>query len=153
LKLLAEKFGIKQALAAAAGDIACGEPPPGKTAWDVDVAPIAHGQKPRRLLLARAAVSTSGDLEQFVVIGGIRYSHIVDPKTGLGITGRRSVTVIAPRGVTADSLTKAVMLMPRDKALGLVERTPAAAAYIVIVGAKEKLEITATKRFKEHAAQ
>ena len=113
----------------------------------MDIAPIAKGQKPRRLDLANAAVSTSGDLEQFVVIGGVRYSHIVDPKTGLGITGRRSVTVIARRGVTADSLTKAVMLMPRDKALALVERTPAAAAYMVIVGKDERLETIASKRF------
>ncbi|HEY2909476.1 MAG TPA: FAD:protein FMN transferase [Gemmataceae bacterium] len=147
LNLLAEKYGIKQALVAAAGDIACGDPPPEKTAWDVDIAAFAKGQKPRRLHLANAAVSTSGDLEQFVVIGGVRYSHIVDPKTGLGITGRRSVTVIARRGVTADSLTKAVMLMPRDKALTLVERTPAAAAYIVIVGKDERLETIASKRF------
>lgn len=151
LKLLAEKYGIKEALVAAAGDIACGNPPPDKTAWDVDIAPIAKGQKPRRLHLANAAVSTSGDLEQFVVIGGVRYSHIVDPKTGLGITGRRSVTVIARRGVTADSLTKAVMLMPRDKALALVERTPAAAAYIVIVGKDERLKTSASKRFAGYA--
>jgi len=149
LRLLREKFGIKAALVAAAGDITCGDPPPDKDAWTVDIAPIAKGQKPRSLKLANAAVSTSGDLEQFVEIGGVRYSHIVDPKTGLGITGRRSVTVIAKHGVTADSMTKAVMLMPREKALDLVERTPGAAAYTVIVGKDGKLETTQTKRFAE----
>jgi thiamine biosynthesis lipoprotein len=148
LKLLREKFGIKQALLAAAGDITCGDPPPDKEAWLVDIAPIAKGQKPRTLKLANAAVSTSGDLEQFVEIGGVRYSHIVDPKTGLGITGRRSVTVIARQGVTADSMTKAVMLMPREKALALVDATPGAAAYIVVVGKGDKLETTASKRFE-----
>ena len=151
LQLLREKFGIKQALVAAAGDITCGEPPPEKEFWTVDIAPIAKGQKPRGLKLANAAVSTSGDLEQFVEIGGVRYSHIVDPKTGLGITGRRSVTVIAKRGVTADSMTKAVMLMPREKALELVERTEGAAAYIVIVGKDEKLEMVESKRFAAFA--
>jgi thiamine biosynthesis lipoprotein ApbE len=58
------------------------------------------------LNLANAVVSTSGNLEQFVVINGVRYSHMVDPKTGLGLTGQRSVTVIAPKGITADSMTK-----------------------------------------------
>ncbi len=148
LKLLLDKFGIKCALVAAAGDITCGDPPPDKDAWSVDIAPIAKGQKPRHLKLANAAVSTSGDLEQFVVIGGVRYSHIVNPKTGLGITGRRSVTVIARRGVTADSMTKAVMLMPREKALALVEKTPGAAAYIAIVGENEAVTTTQTKRFE-----
>ena len=103
LKVLREKFGITSALVAASGDIACGDPPPGKDAWLVDIAPLARNQKPRRLHLANAAVSTSGDLEQFVVINGVRYSHVLDPRTGLGLTGRNSVTVIAPNGITADS--------------------------------------------------
>ena len=130
LRLLREQFGLPHALVAAWGDIACGEPPPGETAWRVQIAPIAASQKPRWLRLARAAVSTSGDLEQFVVINGVRYSHIVDPRTGLGLTGRRSVTVIAPRGIDADSLTKAVSILPPDQAMQLIADTPAAAAYL-----------------------
>jgi FAD:protein FMN transferase len=147
LKLLREKFDISRALIAAAGDIACGDPPPGREAWTVDIAPIAKSQKPRRLNLARAAVSTSGDLEQFVVIGGVRYSHVLDPRTGQGLTGRRSVTVIAPRGIDADSMTKAVSVLPRDAALKLVEDTPGAAAYLVTVEKDEKPIIVASKRF------
>ena len=45
-----------------------------RTSGPIDIAPIAKSQKPRTLRLANAAVSTSGDLEQFVVIGGVRYS-------------------------------------------------------------------------------
>jgi thiamine biosynthesis lipoprotein len=153
LKLLREKHGITRALVAASGDIACGDPPPDKDGWMVDIAPIAKGQKPRTLKLANAAVSTSGDLEQFVVINGVRYSHIVDPRTGLGLTGRRSVTVIAKQGITADSTTKAVMLLPPAKGLALVEAKDGAAAYIVIVGTDEKLEITASKRFEAYLAK
>jgi FAD:protein FMN transferase len=149
LKLLREKFHINQALVAAAGDITCGDPPPDQAAWTVDIAPIAKGQKPRSLKLTNVAVSTSGDLEQFVEIGGVRYSHIVDPKTGLGLTGRRSVTVIGKQGITADSFTKAVMLMPREKAMELIERTPGAAAMIAIVGKGELVETTQSKRFGE----
>jgi thiamine biosynthesis lipoprotein len=130
LRLLREQFGLPHALVAAWGDIACGEPPPGETAWRVQIAPITASQKPRWLRLARAAVSTSGDLEQFVVINGVRYSHIVDPRTGLGLSGRRSVTVIAPRGIDADSLTKAVSILPPAQAMQLIADTPAAAAYL-----------------------
>jgi thiamine biosynthesis lipoprotein len=153
LKLLRAKFGVTRALVAAAGDITCGDPPPGKDAWVVDIAPIARGQKPRTLKLVNAAVSTSGDLEQFVEINGVRYSHIVDPRTGLGVTGRQSVTVIAPKGVQADSMTKAVMLMPPGKGLALVEATEGAAAYVVVVGADERLVITASERFDRYAVR
>ena len=147
LKLLRDKFGIKQALVAASGDIACGDPPPGEVGWKVDIAPVAKSQKPRTLTLANAAVSTSGDLEQFVEISGVRYSHVLDPKTGLGLTGRRSVTVIAPNGITADSMTKAVSVLPPERALALVEDTPGAATYIVVLDKDEKPVATASKRF------
>lgn len=147
LKLLQEKHGIRHALVAAGGDITCGDPPPGKDAWAVDIAPIAKGQKPRHLKLANASVSTSGDIEQFVEIGGVRYSHIVDPRTGLGLTGRRSVTVIATTGVVADSMTKAVMLTPPEKGLKLVEATAGAAAYLVEVGPGEKPVSRQSERF------
>ncbi|MBX9585212.1 MAG: FAD:protein FMN transferase [Gemmataceae bacterium] len=147
LKLLREKHGITRALVAAAGDITCGDPPPGRDYWAVDIAPIAKGQKPRPLRLANAAVSTSGDLEQFVEIGGVRYSHIVDPKTGLGLTGRRSATVVAPKGITADSMTKAVMVLPTDAGLSLVEKAPGAAAYLATVGPGEAVAERESKRF------
>ncbi|MBN9517659.1 FAD:protein FMN transferase [bacterium] len=153
LALLRQRHGIRQALVAAAGDITCGDPPPGRDHWEVDVAPIARGQEPRHLRLANAAVSTSGDLEQFVEIGGVRYSHIVDPRTGLGVTGRRSVTVIAPRGVTADSMTKAVTLMPAGRGLELVEASPGAAAFIAVVGPNEAVQRTESRRFGSFVAQ
>ncbi len=116
LKLLRVKYSLTRALIAASGDITCGDPPPGKSFWTVDIVPIAKSQKPRTLHLANASVSTSGDLEQFVVIGGVRYSHVLDPRTGLGLTGRRSVTVIAPNGITADSMTKAVSVLSPERA-------------------------------------
>jgi thiamine biosynthesis lipoprotein len=147
LKLLRSKFGITQALVAASGDIACGDAPPGETGWKVEIAPIARNQKPRPLTLANAAVSTSGDLEQFVEIGGIRYSHVLDPRTGLGLTGRRSVTVIAPAAITADSMTKAVSVLAPDRALELVEDTPGASCLIVLLDKDEKPVATPSKRF------
>ena len=101
------------------------------------------------LTLANAAVSTSGDLEQFVEIKGVRYSHVLDPRTGLGLTGRRSVTVIAPKGIDADSMTKAVSVLPPEQALKLIEATPGAACYVVILGKDGKPVATASKRFPE----
>ena len=148
--IVLRKLGIMRALVAASGDIRCGEAPPGKAGWDVDIAPIAKGREPRRLTLANAAVSTSGDLFQFVVIGGVRYSHVLDPKTGLGLTGRRSVTVIAPTSSQADSLTKAASVLPPAKALALIDSIPGAATYIVVKTTDNAPEnVTVSKEFEK----
>ena len=120
LKLLRDKHKISQAIIAAGGDVTCGDAPPGAAGWVVTVKPLANGRPPRRLLLANASVSTSGDLDQVALIGGVRYSHVLDPTTGLGLTGRRSVTVVARTGTLADSLTKAASVMPPAEALKLV---------------------------------
>jgi FAD:protein FMN transferase len=145
LKVLA-KHGITSALVAASGDIAVSSPPPGKAGWRVDIAPLPGSREPRQLLLKDAAVSTSGDSEQFVEIAGTRFSHIVDPRTGLGQTGRRSVTVVARRGIEADSLTKAAALMPPDKAIAAIEKIDGAATLIVVKSATGEVA-TQSKRF------
>jgi thiamine biosynthesis lipoprotein len=126
--------GIASALVAAGGDVVVSAAPPGSRGWRVAVAPLtkSSAQRPRRLLLNNAAVSTSGDAEQFVEIDGKRYSHIVDPRTGIGLLGRRSVTVIADDGVTADSLATAVCVLGPVKGLKLVDRTPGTTASLVI---------------------
>ena len=131
LKLLKRDFGITFALVAAAGDITCGDAPPGQPGWAVEIAPLRTGGPKRTLTLANASVSTSGDLEQVAVIGGVRYSHVLNPKTGLGLTGRRSVTVIARDGTTADGATKGASVLPVDRALEFVAKLPGAEVLIV----------------------
>lgn len=148
------KHGISRALIAASGDITCGNAPPDADGWNVDIAPIGKGKPARTVKLANASVSTSGDLFQFVEIAGVRYSHVLDPKTGLGLTGRRSVTVIAKNGTQADSLTKAASVLPPEKALKLIDSIPGAACYIVVKetdSAEQK--VTQSKHFADFLAK
>jgi thiamine biosynthesis lipoprotein len=125
--------GIDQALVAAGGDIAVSNAPPGTKGWRIGIAPLEiPNEKPSRYLqLHNAAVSTSGDAEQYVEIGGIRYSHIVDPKTGRGLVGRQSVTVVAPRGVLADGLTKVVSVLGPKRGFEIVENLEGVASLVV----------------------
>jgi FAD:protein FMN transferase len=102
--------GVKSALVAVSGDIAMGDAPPGKKGWTVRAEPGG-----REFVLKNAAISTSGDTEQFLERGGVRYSHIIDPKTGLGLTSRIAVTVIARRGLDADPLATAVSVMGDER--------------------------------------
>jgi thiamine biosynthesis lipoprotein len=149
LKVLAN-FGIINALCAAGGDIAVSGAPPGTEGWKVDIAPLPGSKDKRTLLLKDAAVSTSGDAEQFAVIDGVRYSHIVDPRTGIGLTGRRSVTVIARRGITSDSMTKVASILPAEKALGILERTQGVLAVLIIRKTESAEETFESKRFVEY---
>lgn len=128
-----KRNGITRAMIDAGGDIVVSDPPPGEAGWKIGVAPLERPDGPpsRYLLLKNAAVATSGDAFQYVEIDGRRYSHIVDPRTGLGLTTRRSATVIAPDGTTADALASAVSVLGPEKGLPLIEKTKGAAALIV----------------------
>ncbi|HZT81771.1 MAG TPA: FAD:protein FMN transferase [Gemmataceae bacterium] len=132
LKVL-RKHGVTRALVAASGDIAVSGPPPGKDGWTVGIAPLLDpdAEPKRYLVLKNAAVSTSGDAEQYVEIGGKRYSHIVNPSTGIGLVGRLSATVVAPDGITADSNTKVVAVLGPEKGFPIIEQTPGVSGFFV----------------------
>ncbi len=125
LRVLREA-GIERALVEAGGDVRTGLPPPGRKGWTVAIQPGQRG----RLLLSDQAVATSGDDYQFLEIGGLRYSHILDPATGLGLTTHRLVTVVAPDATSADSLATALSVCDIARGLQLVEETEGAAARI-----------------------
>ncbi len=143
------KRGIARALIDASGDVGVGDPPPGKEGWTIAVIPLsAEGMPSREIQLANAAVATSGDAFQFVEIDGQRYSHIVDPRTGLGLADRSGVTVIAGDCLTADSLATAVSVLGVTAGMELVEATPGVAAFIVLAtGNRTAPQTFATSRF------
>jgi FAD:protein FMN transferase len=93
--------GFGKALVAASGDLAIGDAPPGKKGWTVALEPLNERHV---VQLRNTFVGTSGGEEQFVEAGGVRYSHIIDSHTGMGLTQRIGVTVIAPDGMLADAL-------------------------------------------------
>jgi thiamine biosynthesis lipoprotein len=143
-----EQNGVRRALVAAGGDIAVSAPPPDAEGWTIGIAPLEDpNQKPSRyLLLHDAAVSTSGDAEQYVEIEGKRYSHIVNPKTGLGLIGRQSVTVVARRGIAADSLTKVVSVLGPERGLEIIDGLGGVAA-LVVRKTDEGTEVRESKSF------
>lgn len=111
------KNGVTSALIEAGGDITMSGPPPDRDGWRIEITESADH---RSVTLANGAVSTSGDTEQFVEIGGRRYAHIVDPRTGLGLTRSVAATVVAPDGLTTDPLATAVCILGPEKGAALV---------------------------------
>ncbi len=130
MKVLRE-HGITRALIDASGDILASDPPPGKAGWTVSVMPFADNDSlAREILLANAAITSAGDAYQHVVLNGKRYSHIVDTRTGLGLTNQTAVIVIAPDCLTADSLDTAASVLAPEAALKLIESAPGAAGLV-----------------------
>lgn len=134
LKVL-KRHGLSRALIDVGGDLVLGDPPPGKTGWVIAVASLRHpeGHPARYLRLSRRAVATSGDAYQYVVLHGRRYSHILDPKTGLGLSQRSSVTVIARTGIEADALASALSVLGPQRGLKLVTERKDAEALLALL--------------------
>jgi thiamine biosynthesis lipoprotein len=108
-----KSVGITRALVDTGGGMALSDPPPGKEGWRIGML----GDADRILVLSNCGVSTSGDTEQFVEIGGVRYSHIIDPATGLGVTNRAMATVIAKDGLTSDALDTPICILGAERGL------------------------------------
>lgn len=143
------KHGLTRVLIDAGGDIVVGDPPPEAESWRIGIAPLdsARGTPSRYLSLRNVSVATSGDASQHVEIDGTRYSHLVDPRTGLGLTTPSSVTVIAPDGISADSLASAVSVLGPERGLELVERLRGTECFIVTRHAEEHVRTYASSGF------
>lgn len=138
--------GLASALVTLGGEVAAGAPPPGRRGWTVAVR--TPGPEPAPIVIHNAAVSTSGDAEQWLEADGVRYSHIFDPRTGQALVGRRSVTVVAKQGMLADALATALSVLGAERGLALVEKSREVAALIVHEAASG-LEVAASSRWAE----
>jgi len=98
LALLARR-GVRRALVDVGGDLALGDPPPGKAGWRIEVGSA-------EIVLSNCGVAASGE-------GGRGYPHILDPRTGIGLAGIRTITVVAPDGTTADALATALSVLSK----------------------------------------
>ena len=150
LKVLS-RLGIARALVSGGGDIGVSGPPPGKAGWRIELPPLDASNAPpaRFVVLSHAGISTSGDLFQRLEIGGVRYSHIVDPRTGIGLTDHSLVTVIAPDDFTADGLTKVMSVLNPKDAVKFMEKTPEASVRIVRKPG-DTVEVRESKKFRHY---
>jgi FAD:protein FMN transferase len=119
-----KNWGVVHALADVGGDMAATEAPPGKKGWQIAINRPEEKEAllENLLLIKNKAVATSGDSFQVLEADNLRYSHIIDPHTGKGITNGKNVTVIAADGATADWLATACSILETDAALALAKK-------------------------------
>jgi FAD:protein FMN transferase len=143
------QHGIRRALVAASGDITVADPPPSAKGWRVELTGYSdlNGPTTVLILLRNASVATSGDLVQRLEIDGVRYSHILDPYTCLGLTNNSLVSVIAPTGLQADPLATTLCILPPEKAAAFAEKKGIAAR--IIQQDSSGLQVIETTKYKK----
>ena len=134
--------GIKQALISAGGDSRIIGDRKGRP-WMTGVRnPRAKDKKDSIVVipLSDTAVSTSGDYERYFIKDGVRYHHIISPKTGKSAKASQSVTVLGPDTVTTDGLSTTLFVLGPKKGLELAEKLDGIDA--VIIDAEGKIHYT-----------
>ncbi|MEY4565838.1 MAG: Thiamine biosynthesis lipoprotein ApbE precursor [Planctomycetota bacterium] len=122
----------KSCMVNAGGDLRCGDPPPNRVGWKIEIAALGKNDPPlRRIQIRNAAIATSGDLWQFIMIDGKRRSHILDPKTGMGVVGPISVSAIAEKAIDADAAATALSVLGQRTGVQLAETLPKLEALIM----------------------
>jgi FAD:protein FMN transferase len=118
-----KSMGLTTALVDVSGDITTLGKPPGRNGFTIAINLPEQTDRlmPKHLLINNLAVTTSGDAYQYLLHDGKKYSHVLNPATGLGLTNSRNVTVIAGDGTTADWFTKACSLLPLPAAKKLAK--------------------------------
>lgn len=142
--------GIQQALADAGGDIVMSGAPLNQKGWliGVNLPETTDDLLNKKLQLSNCSVATSGDVYQFIEYKGVKYSHIINPLTGYGVTNLRNVTIIAKTGATADWLATACSILPIKEAKQLAISNQA--ALLITTLKNGKLVFEASPNFKNY---
>lgn len=129
---LIKQNGFTSAMVNAGGNMVMSNAAGGQKGWVIGINRPEEKDDilPQMLSLQNMAVSTSGDIYQYVELNGKKYSHIADPKTGIGVTHQRNVTVIAADGTTADWLSTACSILSVKQSMHLIKKFNGAALLI-----------------------
>ena len=122
-KMVMKEYGAISGIVNASGDMTTWGLQPNGKPWTIGIAnPDVKGQVFSYLNITDMAVATSGNYEKFILVNGRKYSHTINPKTGLPVTGIKSVTIISPNAEIADAMATPVMIMGIMPGLDMVNQ-------------------------------
>jgi thiamine biosynthesis lipoprotein len=126
-----QKRGVQHAVVTAGGDTRIVGDRFGRP-WVIGIRhPDDKEKMVTRIPLIDTAMSTSGDYERFFDEGGVRYHHIIDPKSGRSASKVRSATILGPTAMQTDGLSKTAFVLGPEKTIAIIERMPDFDAVLV----------------------
>jgi thiamine biosynthesis lipoprotein len=143
-KVFQEK-GIRSAVINASGDLTAFGNRADGSPWRIGIADPSDSERIMAWLpVENASVATSGDYEQYFERDGVRYSHTIDPKSGLPCTGIRSVTIVSASAEFSDALATAVTIMGVDVGLHFIDQLPGVHGLVI----SDENKVFTTKHFR-----
>lgn len=131
-KQVLQNLGIKSGIVNAAGDLVTWGSQADDKNWTIGIADPDQSDRPfSALIISNMAIATSGNYEKYATINGKRYSHTIDPKTGLPVTGIKSVSILCPSAELADALATPVIVMGVQVGLDLINQLQQVACIII----------------------
>lgn len=131
-KYILKKEGLEAGIVNASGDLTTWGYQPDGTAWTIGIVhPNFANSIFSYLNVTDMAVATSGNYEKFIMIGGKKFSHTINPRTGLPVTGIKSVTIISPNAEIADAMATPVTIMGIEAGLAMINQIKQIEAIII----------------------
>ena len=131
-RMVMQQADVKSGIVNAAGDLTVWGYQADGNPWTIGVADPDKKQLPfASMQLTNVSVATSGNYEKYVVVGGKKYSHTIDPKTGYPIQGIQSVTIITSSAEMADAMATPIMVMGIKAGLNLINQVKGIACIII----------------------
>ena len=141
-----QQLGITDGIVNASGDLTTWGLQPNGDEWTVGIAnPNISGEVFSFLKISGLAVATSGNYEKFIMIDGKKYSHTIDPRTGLPVTGIKSVTIITKNAEIADAMATPVTIMGVKAGLHMVNQMKD--VDVIIIDDHDKIHHSTNIRF------
>jgi thiamine biosynthesis lipoprotein len=131
-KKVMKAMGAGSGIVNASGDLAVWGFQPDGSPWTIGIVdPNVRHRIFSYLNVTNLAIATSGNYEKFVIIDGKRYSHTINPRTGLPVTGIKSVTILCPNAEFADAIATPVMIMGISAGLDLINQLKDVEAIVI----------------------
>ncbi len=131
-KYVMQAAGVTNGIVNASGDLTTWGLQPDGSKWTIGIAhPDAKGAIFSYMAISDMAVATSGNYEKFIVINGKKYSHTINPRTGLPVIGIKSVTIISTNAEIADAMATPVMIMGIKAGLHMINQIKDVEAIII----------------------
>jgi FAD:protein FMN transferase len=131
-KEILKQRGVQSGIVNASGDLTVWGHQPGGKKWTIGIADPERAHQPfSYLTITETAIATSGNYEKFVVIDGKKYSHTIDPKTGLPVRGIKSATIICANAEVADAMATPVMIMGVKVGLNMINQMQGVSCILI----------------------